>query len=141
MESVSQEITKNFKKNTIFLFTCDLTPSYWQTPKISKFAQLDWRFHQTRGEGCYSIEVKHLMRALGGPHEYLGVPKGPFSGGIKGYMKEQEDAETKARTDGLSRKLVIKTRGNCALNSKTRAIPRALANHRAPTLIGFPYPY
>ena len=26
------------------------------------------------------MEVKHLVTALGGPHEYLGAPKDPFSG-------------------------------------------------------------
>ena len=34
-------------------FTCNLTPSYWQTPKICEFSQLDWWLHQTWGEGCY----------------------------------------------------------------------------------------
>ena len=34
-------------------FTCDLTPPYWQTPKICKFAQFDWWLHQTQGKGCY----------------------------------------------------------------------------------------
>jgi len=33
-------------------FTCVVTPSYWQTPKIREFAQLDGRLHKTRGEGC-----------------------------------------------------------------------------------------
>ena len=28
-------------------FTCDVTPTYWQTPKIREFAQSDWRLHQT----------------------------------------------------------------------------------------------
>ena len=31
-----------------------------------------------------AIEVKHLIRALGGPHEYLGASKDFFSGGVLG---------------------------------------------------------
>ena len=34
-------------------FTCNLTPSYWQTQKIHEFAQLDWHLHQIWSEGCY----------------------------------------------------------------------------------------
>ena len=49
-------------------------------PKIREFAQSDWRLR-------VAIEVKHLMRALGGPHEYLGAPKDPFSGGFLGAPK------------------------------------------------------
>jgi hypothetical protein len=26
---------------------------FWQTPKICEFAQLNWRLHQTQGEGSY----------------------------------------------------------------------------------------
>ena len=38
----------------------------------------------TRHKVRVAIEVKHLMRALGGPHEYLGAPKDPFTGFFRG---------------------------------------------------------
>ena len=44
----------------------------------------DWTGGCTRHKVRVAIEVKHLMRALGGPHEYLGAPKDPFSGGVLG---------------------------------------------------------
>ena len=34
-----------------------------------------------------AINVKHLIRALEGPLEYLGAPKDPFSGGVLGAPK------------------------------------------------------
>ena len=41
----------------------------------------NWTGDCTRYGVRVAIEVKHLMRALGGPHEYLSTPKDPFSGG------------------------------------------------------------
>ena len=40
----------------------------------------NWTGSCTRHGVRVAMEVKHLMRALGGPHEYLGAPKKPFSG-------------------------------------------------------------
>ena len=41
-------------------------------PKIREFAQLDWRLHQIRGEGCYRGLAPHE-----GPRELQGVPRRP----------------------------------------------------------------
>ena len=38
----------------------------------------------TRHEVRVAIEVKHLMRALEGPHEYFGAPKNPPEKGSLG---------------------------------------------------------
>ena len=38
----------------------------------------NWTGGCTRHEVRDAIEVKHLMRALRGPQEYLGPPKPPF---------------------------------------------------------------
>ena len=40
----------------------------------------NWTGGWTRHEVRVAIEAKHLIRALGGPHEYIGAPKDPFSG-------------------------------------------------------------
>ena len=40
----------------------------------------NWTGGCTRHEVRVAIEVKHLIRALGGPREYFGAPKDPFSG-------------------------------------------------------------
>ena len=40
----------------------------------------NWTGGCTRHEVRVAIEVKHLMKALGGPHEYLSAHKDPFSG-------------------------------------------------------------
>ena len=46
--------------------------------KLKKSVNLpNWTGDCTRHEVRVAIEVKHLMRALGGPHEYLGAPKDP----------------------------------------------------------------
>ena len=42
----------------------------------------NWIGNCTRHEVRVAIEVKHLMKALGDPHEYLGAAKDPFSGGV-----------------------------------------------------------
>ena len=42
----------------------------------------NWTGGSTRHGVRVAIEVKHLMGALGGPHEYLGAPKDP-PGGLK----------------------------------------------------------
>ena len=45
----------------------------------------NWTGGCTRHEVRVAIEVNHLIRALGGPREYLGAPKDPFSGwGFRG---------------------------------------------------------
>ena len=52
----------------------------------------NWTGGCTRHEVRVAIEVKHLMRALGGPHEYLGSPKDPLSGGV---LVDAEEASFK----------------------------------------------
>ena len=42
----------------------------------------NWTGGCTRHGVRVAIEVKHLMGALGGPHNYLGAPKDP-PGGLK----------------------------------------------------------
>ena len=42
----------------------------------------NWTGGCTRRKVRVAIEVKHLMRALGGPYEYLGASKDPFSGEV-----------------------------------------------------------
>ena len=42
----------------------------------------NWTGGCTRHGVSVTIEVKHLIRALGGPHEYLGASKDFFSGGL-----------------------------------------------------------
>ena len=57
----------------------------------------NWTGGCTRHEVRVAIEVKHLMWALGGPHEYLGAPKPPplpRKGGTDGT-----DERTFARPD------------------------------------------
>ena len=52
-----------------------MMPTYWQTPKICEFAQTG---------DCTRHKARVAIEALGGPHEYLGAPKDPFSGGFLG---------------------------------------------------------
>ena len=47
----------------------------WQTPKISEFAQLNSRLHQTRGEGSYRDKATH--GGSRGPQERARALKGP----------------------------------------------------------------
>ena len=47
----------------------------------------NWTGSCTRHEVRVAIEVKHLIRALGGPREYLGAPKDTFSGGVLGVPR------------------------------------------------------
>ena len=42
----------------------------------------NWTGGCTRHGVSVTIEVKHLIMALGGPHEYLGASKDFFSGGV-----------------------------------------------------------
>ena len=44
----------------------------------------NWTGGCTRHEVRVAIEVKHLIRALGGPHEYLGASKDFLTGGFLG---------------------------------------------------------
>ena len=74
MESESQEITKNFRKNKIFPFYMRFDAIILADPKKSMNLP-NWTGGCTRHEVRVAIEVKHLMRALGGPHEYFGAPK------------------------------------------------------------------
>ena len=45
----------------------------------------NWTGGCTRHGVKVAIEVKHPMRTLGGPHEYLGAPKDPFSGLLSNF--------------------------------------------------------
>ena len=42
-----RKLLKTLERIKFSHFTCDLTPPYWQTPKICEFAQLDWWLHHS----------------------------------------------------------------------------------------------
>ena len=49
-----------------------------------------------------AIEVKHLMGALGGPHEYLGAPKDP-PGGLKLLKMNIKEKKSKNWTESITK--------------------------------------
>ena len=76
MESVSQEITKNFRKNETFPFYMRFDAIILADPKNPSICPIGLAVAPDT-QVRVAIEVMHLMRALGGPHEYLSAPKPP----------------------------------------------------------------
>ena len=75
-----RKVLKILERIEFSQFTCDLTPSYWQTQKSVNLP--NWTGGCIRHEVRVAIQIKHLMGSLEGPHEYLGAPKDPFFGGV-----------------------------------------------------------